>query len=243
MNNPNGPYPGRQLFLGLTVDGDPCLAYLVTGRSPQSRERIAVPIKNRVRIGPIDNAEYDPLRHYLAVEYDNNTGIAVVSNGIQTEAIFETYRLLHNTQSMPNPDYMGKLLDGAGAEPDSYRTPRIAGTITSRTNGDNPVYVIGIKLYDQPAKIFQLEPKRGTMIGIPTYGGDLDNPEPFNPNSSLPKLELKAGTAKELAQYLFDLSNVSYKGDDIRVCSVGGTYSRTIHMWELAVVNKLQKKG
>ena len=72
---------------------------------------------NKVVMGPIGNQQYDPLRHYTAVEYDHNSGIAVVSNGIQTEATFETYRLLYNTASVPTTDYMEKILDGAGAEP------------------------------------------------------------------------------------------------------------------------------
>ena len=46
-------------------------------------------------MGPIGNAPYDPLRHYTAVKYDNSIGLMAVSNGIQTEAIFETYKLLY----------------------------------------------------------------------------------------------------------------------------------------------------
>jgi len=53
MNNPSGPYPGRQLFLGLTPAEEPCFAYLVTGRSPESRQRKAIAIENTVRIGPL----------------------------------------------------------------------------------------------------------------------------------------------------------------------------------------------
>jgi len=128
MNNPNGPYPGRQLFLGLTTGGKPCFAYLVTGRSPQSRERKGTPIENTVIMGPIGNQPYDWLRHYSAVKTDNETGLVVVSNGIQTESIFETYRLLFHTGAPPGKGYMKKIMDGARAEPDSLHTPRIAGT-------------------------------------------------------------------------------------------------------------------
>lgn len=39
MNNPNGPYPGRQLFLGMTAKGSPAFAYLVTGRTVRPVER------------------------------------------------------------------------------------------------------------------------------------------------------------------------------------------------------------
>ena len=49
MKNPNGPYPGRQLFLGMTASGKPAFVYLVTGRSPQSRERKASQIIDWVR--------------------------------------------------------------------------------------------------------------------------------------------------------------------------------------------------
>ena len=61
MSNPNGPYPGRQLFIGLSADGRASLAYLVTGRSPSSRERMAVPVGNGIVIGPVGQQEYDPL--------------------------------------------------------------------------------------------------------------------------------------------------------------------------------------
>src|SRR3990172_8961422 len=89
MTNPSGPYPGRQLFLGMTTKERPALVYLVTGRSPQSRERKAAPAGESFFMGPTGNQPYDWLRHYTAVKYDNATGLLAVSNGIQTEAIFE----------------------------------------------------------------------------------------------------------------------------------------------------------
>src|ERR1035437_1321508 len=119
MPNPNGPYPGRQLFLGLTSDRKPCVVYLVTGRSPESRQRKAIKIDNTVRIVPVENVAYDSLRHYTALKYDDSSGIAAVSNGIQTEAIYETYRLMFNVDSAAGKEYMEKLLDGTNAEPDS----------------------------------------------------------------------------------------------------------------------------
>ena len=238
--NPNGPYPGRQLFLGLTVDRRPSLAYLVTGRSPQSRERMATPVENSVIMGPIGNQPYDPLRHYTAVKYDNNTGVAVVSNGIQTEAIFETYRLLLNTDSSPTKHYMEMLLEGAQAEPDSYHTPRIAGVITS---GDNTrlMYFVGIIRHDMPATVFQIEPEPGTLIGISTYKGSLDKPESFDPDSDLPKLEFKGRLAKELAEYLFDISHASRNGDDIRVCTIGGVRSDDNRKWQLTMKSRTKR--
>ena len=234
MTNPSGPYPGRQLFLGLTIDRRPCFAYLVTGRSPESQQRKAIPIENTVRIGPLGNTPYDPLRHYTALKYDNSTGIAAVSNGIQTEAIYETYKLLFNVGTPLTKDFMGKLLDGANAEPDSLHTPRIAGAVM--INKNNPVFILGIKTHDAAAAAYQVVPATGRIIGISTYKGNLDNPEPTNPTARLSELEFKGSTSHELAKYMYDISAATYKDEDIRVCAVGGISSG--NSWDIAIINK-----
>jgi len=236
MNNPNGPYPGRQLFLGMTENNRPCFAYLITGRSPESRERKAVRVDNAIRIGPIGNTAYDPLRHYNAVKYDNPSGVVSVSNGIQTEAIFETYKLLLNTASISARDYMEKIMEGAGAEPDSYHTPRIAGIITSSPDKSAPVFIIGIKAYNRSARAVKVNPKPGTLIGISTYKGSLEAPEATDPSISLPEIEFKWSSSDKLAKYLFDISSIIYKGNDIRVCAVGGVRSDDLS-WRLSIIN------
>lgn len=236
MNNPIGPYPGRQLFLGLTPDNRPCFAYLVTGRSPASRDRIAVPIENGVRIGPMGGANYDPLRHYSALKYDNPSGLLTVSNGIQTEAIFETYKLIYHTGNQPGKDYLEKILDGAGAEPDPpINTPRIGGISTQIGDGQ-PVLIIGIKTFGKAARAWQVQPAAGKMTGIATYRGDLEKPEGTAPNSTPPELELKGNTAQYLADYLFDISATLYKGADIRVCAVGGVRNEN-RSWDVFIKN------
>jgi IMP cyclohydrolase len=237
MTNPNGPYPGRQLFIGLTLNGNPAVVYLVTGRSPASRERKATPIDSGVIIGPLGNQPYDALRHYTAVKYDNVSGILAVSNGIQTDAVFETYKLLFNTNSTPSQDFMEKLLDGAQAEPDSLHTPRIAGIITN-TESPQLRFIVGIKRHDMAAKAFQIEPALGTLIGLPVYKGSLENPEGFDPAAGLPKIEFKGKTAIELAEHLFEISKAAYNGDDIRVCAVGGVRADDKHTWQIAVRNR-----
>ncbi len=235
--NPNRPYPGRQLFIGMTMNGSPAIAYLVTGRSPASRERKASPLNNGIIIGPLGNQPYDPLRHYTGVKYDNLSGIIAVSNGIQTEAIFETYKLLFNTSYYPTKDFMEKLLDGAQAEPDSLHTPRIAAVVTNG-NDNKPVYIIGIKRHDMPAKAFLIEPKSGTLTGVSTYKGSLENPESFNPSAGLATIEFKGKTAIELAEHLFEVSKAVYNGDDIRVCAVGGILSEDKRTWQVAMRNR-----
>ncbi len=237
MSNPNGPYPGRQLFLGLTAGGEPAFAYLVTGRNPQSRERRAVRVEDGIRIGPLGHAEYDPLRHYTAVRFDPLSGIAVVSNGIQTEAIFETYRLLFNTDSAPARGYMKKILDGAGAEPDSYQTPRIAGTITYRRSTAEPVFITGIITGGPSASTYRIKPEPGDLVGISTYRGDMDAPRAFDPDSDLPRLQFTGKTAEDLAEYLFEISAATYQGQDIRVCSISGICARD-GTWSLYIMNQ-----
>jgi IMP cyclohydrolase len=235
MNNPNGPYPGRQIFLGLTEEGNPCFAYLVTGRSAASRERKAVLIDDVVRIGPIGDTPYDPLRHYSAVKYDNGIKIAAVSNGIQTEAIFEVYKLLYNIGSSPDKDYMEKILDGAGAEPDSLHTPRIAGIITFQGEKAAPVFITGMIGYGKPAGAFAIKPEPGSMVGISTYTGNMDKPESRNTAMPLPELKFMGNTAQALAGYVFDISYATSGGNDIRVCAVGGVLSGDT--WNLAIRN------
>jgi len=240
MSNPNGPYPGRQLFLGLAAGGEPAFAYLVTGRNPQSRERRAVRVGDGIRIGPIGHTEYDPLRHYTAVQFDALSGIAVVSNGIQTEAIFETYRLLFNTDSAPARGYMKKILDGAGAEPDSYHTPRIAGTITYHHSAAEPVFIIGIITGGPSASTYRIKPEPGGLVGVSTYRGDMDSPQAFDPDSELPGLRFSGKTAEDLAEYLFQISAATYQGQDIRVCAIGGICARD-GTWSLYIKNQYQE--
>ena len=240
MSNPNGPYPGRQLFLGLSADRQPAFAYLVTGRNPQSRERRAVRVGDGIRIGPIGQTEYDPLRHYTAVRVDDLSGIVVVSNGIQTEAIFETYRLLFNTGSAPARGYMKKILDGADAEPDSYHTPRIAGAITYRDSAAEAVLIAGIKTEGTPASAFRIKTEPGVLAGVSTYRGEMDSPQAFDPASRLPRLQFRGTTAQDLAEHLFQLSEATYQGQDIRVCSVGGVCARD-GTWSLHIENQQQE--
>jgi IMP cyclohydrolase len=234
MSNPSGPYPGRQLFLGLTAAKQPCLAYLVTGRSPASRQRKAVPIENTIRIGPLGDTPYDPLRHYNGLKYDNASGIAAVSNGIQTEAIYETYKLLFNVGTVATKDFMEKIMEGADAEPDSLHTPRIAGAVI--VNKDNPVLIVGIKTNLGPAAAYQLALVAGRMSGVATYKGDMDNPEPTDPKNALTEIKCDADSPQDLARYLYDMSAASYKDEDIRVCAVGGIY--TGGSWDMAVINR-----
>jgi len=236
LNNPNGPYPGRQLFVGLTPDSRPCFAYLVTGRSPESRERKAVASQNIVYMGPSGDAPYDALRHYSAVKFDSATHLLAVSNGIQTEAVYEIYRLLVNVGSFRTLDYLEKVMDGADSEPDSYHTPRIAGLVLPAENKAGMRYLLAIKCFNRPARAFEAPVLPGTLTGISTYQGSLDRPEANQPEAPLSTLTVEAKTAQTVAEFLYDISAAVYNGNDIRVCALGGVLSDS-GTWEIFIRN------
>ena len=238
MNNPNGPYPGRQLFLGLTAQGRPCLAYLVTGRSPQSRERKATFAENGLIMGPIGNESYDWLRHYTAIKTDNSIGLAVVTNGIQTEAIFETYRLLYHTGYKMDVEHISSIMTGAQFEPDSLHTPRISGVIAFPAGETEPAYILSIITDTPPADTWIIKPEKATLTGVSTYDGNLENPEAFDVKADLPVIENKCETPGEIAEYIYEISAATNKGEDIRVCAVGGVLSPDNKTWELDVINR-----
>jgi IMP cyclohydrolase len=131
---------------------------------------------------------------------------------------------------------MEKILEGAQAEPDSLHTPRIAGIVTNGAD-NRPVFFIGIKRHDIPARAFQVEPVAGSLSGLSTYKGNLENPEPNDPNG-VAKIEFKGKTAIELAEHLFEISKAAYNGDDVRVCAVGAIRSEDKHNWQVAVRNR-----
>jgi IMP cyclohydrolase len=235
MKNPNGPYPGRQLFIGVTLKGNPAFAYLVTGRSPQSRERKATPRENSIINGPIGNQPYHWLFHYTAVKYDNEIGLAVVSNGIQTEAIFEMYKLLYHAGSAPHKSYLKKIMEGANFEPDSLDTPRIAGVIANPAGKKEPVFNFSIVTRERAAA-WQAKPSPGTLLGVSTYHGNIDSPGAFDIDGGLAELKFSAATPREIADFIYEISAVTYKGDDIRVFAVGGV--RTDNDWQVAHINR-----
>lgn len=238
MKNPNGPYPGRQIFLGITEKGNPAFGYLVTGRSPQSRERKAIPTEGGIIMGPLGNVHYDPLRHYTAVKCDNDIGLMVVTNGIQTEAIFETYKLLFHVGSAPTKGYLKKIMDGARYEPDSLKTPRIAGVITSPAGKSVPVYLISIITGDGPAVAWKLQPAPGTLIGISTYAGNMEKPEAFRIDDGLPVVPFDMETPEEIAGFVYDISAATNQGDDIRVSAIAGVRQANGLTWKMAIINR-----
>jgi IMP cyclohydrolase len=236
MKNPNGPYPGRQLFVGMTGDKKPAFAYLVTGRSAASRERFAKAMGDSIIMGPIGNAPYDWLRHYMAFRYDNNIGLAALSNGIQTEAIFEMYKLLYHCGQAPDVKYIKQVMDGAGFEPDSMSTPRISAVIMKPAGKTEPVYYASIVTNGRPAAGWEVKPKAGMFYGVSTYHGNMEKPGAYDIDKGLAELKVEAKTPQEIADFLYGISAAEYQGDDIRVCAVGGI--REGNVWKTALINR-----
>jgi IMP cyclohydrolase len=236
MKNPNGPYPGRQLFLGRTMDNKPAFMYMVTGRSPASRERFAKPMGDSIIMGPIGNQPYDWLRHYMATRVDNTIGLLTVTNGIQTEAIFEMYKLLYHCGSASNESYIKKIMDGANFEPDSLSTPRISGVILNPAGKTDPVYYASIVTNGRPAAAWEIKPKAGVFYGVATYHGNLEKPGAFNIDDGPSELKCEAKTPQQIADFIYEITAADYQGDDIRVCAIGGI--RAENTWKLALINR-----
>ncbi len=125
------------------------------------------------------------------------------------------------------------------AEPDSYHTPRIAGVITGPR--EKPVFIIGIKVHHATARANQITPQPRTLVGISTYKGSLDTPVATDPASSLPQIEFLGKSSDELAHNLFDISAALHKGNDIRVCSIGGIRSDDLN-WHISIINTRQSE-
>jgi IMP cyclohydrolase len=236
MKNPNGPYPGRQLFLGMTAESKPAFAYLVTGRSPASRERFAKPMGDSIIMGPIGNQPYDWLRHYMATRVDNTIGLLTVTNGIQTEAIFEMYKLLYHTLHAPGEKYIKQVMDGADFEPDSISTPRISGVIANAPGKTDPFYYVSIVTNGKPAAAWEVKPNPGLFYGVSTYHGNMDNPGAYDISKGPAELKVAAKTPQEIASFIYEISAATYKDDDIRVCGIGGV--REGNVWKTALINR-----
>jgi IMP cyclohydrolase len=114
-------YPGRGIVSGTSSDGKyGVIVYFIMGRSDNSRNRVFV----QDHYGTLRTVAYDQskledptLVIYNAVRWDYDGQTAVVTNGTQTDDIFEHEGFLSFTLS--KWDY----------EPDELCTPRISGLV------------------------------------------------------------------------------------------------------------------
>ena len=186
------PYPGRGILLG-SLGGMAMIAYFLTGRSENSRNRIFREDGDALSILPFDESRVlDPkLIFYTPVRVCNDD--IVVTNGDHTETVCESLEAGHSFQyAMSTRCY----------EPDAPNyTPRIAGLLLSTGR-----YTLGIvkKAGDAPdcrRKYWSYDPAEGKGHLIHTYDSDGD---PLPSFSGEPRELTLSGTPEELAGHIWN---------------------------------------
>jgi IMP cyclohydrolase len=243
MANPGGNYPGREIFLGSLVTGEPAFAYFGSGRSSGSQARYATPFIEResaVRIAPTDSKEkFDPFRHYQAIRIQPETGLVVVSNSqAPVDAAYEAYWLGPRVERQPRA-FVQNILALLGPEYDNKEKPtsRILGVMYRMDN--NWFGTVGITdEVDQSEELtFKIHP--GHFRYLPTYNGDVDyrNFSRFNLGRTT---EMTAQTAQDLADEIYGMSDyVDPKYGELRVwCVAGVNNGKGPGGWEIARTNR-----
>src|SRR4051794_23880518 len=152
-------YPGRGIAVHRHHDGRLEWLYVLTGRSPASRERSLVAAADRVTVVPVGEGEHDPLRHYSCVR--SIGPVLVIGNGDHVDHLADGLAAGH-----PLDD---ELLAAIDPEPDPpIHTPRIAVV------ADSEVRVVAVQLVEgaveRRLERFELDPGEGIVVH--TYGGD-----------------------------------------------------------------------
>jgi IMP cyclohydrolase len=133
-------YPGRVLIMGLGQDGSSAMQlYAIMGRSQGSRDRIFTQEGTAVRtIAPRKTPEemaataMSELIYYRALR-TNDAGLHVVSNGAQTDPVFEAMQEGATFEEAVRTAPVVDGVDLSAYEPDGENsTPRITGAIDLR---------------------------------------------------------------------------------------------------------------
>jgi len=231
-------YLGRVVGVGTNENTAPFGVYAVSGRSDMSKARIAeimvaeIMDEGVVMIGPygeLSEAQQKQraLIFYNAVKVDNDTGIAVISNGKQTDPIAE-----EPTPTDSPDDYalgigLG-LLKLGGAEPDKYRTPRIAGIVDMAGNA-----ALGIVTAEGLVSAMSSIPADNGYVS--TYKGNPQVPdEVVIPELVVPtgKLDMSGRTVQQFADNMYDWMDRNFV-----VCTVAALWDMEDAIWRLAVRN------
>lgn len=83
-------YPGRGVLWARTLGGTPCGGYFLTGRSAASKARAVRRGEGELIVSPTNEAEHDPLRHYVAAR--ERDGWLVFGNGEQVAVVSDRLR-------------------------------------------------------------------------------------------------------------------------------------------------------
>lgn len=226
-------YLGREIWLFLTEEERPGALYSVSGRSPPSRQRKAVyhPEERRVAIEPLDKSQAsDNLRHYNAMIFNNH--FLAVSNGSHTEDMLES--CFGNYAIGDIPRKMRMHLNKWKPEPDSLKTPRIAGIVKYPK-----FYTLGMITEENNAKSILVYPTGGTAYGISTFSGEGTEPKSFDINKLLtqdllPNVRVEGESPKDIAEFF--VSNVI--DPEFFVCCASALWHEESEGWKLFILNK-----
>ena len=184
-------YPGRGILLG-SIEGQAVVAYFLTGRSENSRNRVFREDGDTLAILPYDESRVTDAKliFYTPVRVCNDA--IVVTNGDHTETVCESLKAGHSFQY---------AMSARCYEPDAPNyTPRIAGLILPTGR-----YTLGIvkKAEDGPdcrRKYWSYDPKEGKGHLIHTYQSDGD---PLPPFAGEPRELQITGNAQSLANEIW----------------------------------------
>jgi IMP cyclohydrolase len=219
----DGSYPGRVVGVGRTKSGKPLAIYAVTGRSEMSKMRKAVIVGNNVEITPLGKLtpEQEANRDliiYRAMSVNRADRTLVLSNGKQTDPIFH----LTCYYSLGLYDSIYSTMYTMGFEPDSLKTPRLAGLIL-------PKPIIRRILATVVADETQPEGKQadvafldsgsaGQIEFIATYTGSYDKPQSPVLNwhkDWIYSTQIEEDSAEAIAQEVYDALD-----DKVRVATI-----------------------
>ncbi len=178
-------YTGRILSIGMNNDGKPFAAYRVSSRSFPNRQ--CLKFDKRAAVVPIEGFEKDIFKNtYIAYNCIRiEKGIAIVSNGSQTDVIADKIALGMNMR-----DALAYSLLTMDYEKDDYNTPRIAAAVSSSDDEQEYSCYVGIV---NDKKILVEEVPYGEAAFISTYGSQVPDP-----------VEFDAKTSAESAKFIFD---------------------------------------
>ncbi len=207
-----GSYPGRILGVGRTKSGKLLAIYALTGRSEMSKQRRAVIVGNSVQITPLgeltpEQEKSKDLIIYRAMNIHVPSRTLVVSNGKQTDPIFNL--ICHYGLSIHDALYA--TMYTMGFEPDSLKTPRIAGLILTSPCVKRILSMVVEDKTQPEGKLTDIATldagTSGTVDLICTYTGDYD--KPTSPDLNLHKnwihsVNVDGDSASEIAQEVYD---------------------------------------
>ena len=121
------PYPGRGIIIGKSADGKNALfAYFIMGRSENSRNRVFETFPGGMRTKAFDESRVSDPRLIIYNAYRRLPLIDVVTNGDQTDTIFEELQ----KDAVRDGFAFERALNTREFEPDAPNfTPRISGIL------------------------------------------------------------------------------------------------------------------